>query len=294
MLETCNPDSNDYAFTLAMSLLAATDLDIFPKDENGYGSLKSVIARMDINMDMEEKGLAAAIKAKHFPHPDEVAKCIKEIVGNETKDWKVKQILGRHTNALVMTCGDEAAVCFPPIPPIAGGVWAKAGNMGAADFTAGTGKECKVHSGFLSILNEVNEPVREELERVQGDISFKGFSLGGALSVLCALGLPAEQQARVKCITAIAPPHLGNTESAEAVEEAFGGKVFIAEQGHDPVTYMPKRFVPIPGHRITIEGVEHSRLGEKVGAFNIVNHYPTVYFKGLDDWRKGMGEGAVR
>jgi predicted lipase len=114
------------------------------------------------------------------------------------------------------------------------------GDLGT-DFAA-AGVAARWHDGFMKALASIWDPLLEaiQVERKKSDrpIWITGHSLGGALAVLAAWRLK-RKFVPVHQIYTFGGPMVGNTETAEAIDREFSGRIFRYVNDQDPVPKLP-------------------------------------------------------
>lgn len=255
------------AFRFAMCLFAGIhDKNFYPTEKiakpgEGYRDLSAVVDAL------QKEGLAEALETTHYP---QIGAMADFIVDNKLTGggWKFKQIRIEDTKhdaytALILAKEGRTEIFFPGTPMLEWKKWAQNLAFSAATFTAGDWRtKCKVHSGFLAVMEQIRAPVELELAALEKQqdgmmkIGISGYSQGGAVAPLFALGLKESLRRKTHVYT-FAAPRVGLEKGGfvEAMDKLLPNRAFHFRADHDPVPRLPLRtmsFANTPGAYIGI------------------------------------------
>ena len=124
----------------------------------------------------------------------------------------------------------------------------------------------KVHTGFLKIYKMVRENIHNKIGTFK-NIVVSGFSMGGAIAVLCSIDLQYNFNANIKCIT-FGSPRVGNKEFINSYNKRVEAVKIINKS--DPIAKLPTRFM---GYRNITEVIYNRNWIE-----NILWNLPIIKF----------------
>lgn len=204
----------------------------------GFSALKKLLEFLDVSQLFEllKNKFGDSLLDEHLiAHTIEEA-AIKE--AEQGRHWKVKKIENGKARALVFKCGDEMQVFFPPTDPFDLAIWKQDFRvLRPGRYTTTDGQNFKVHKGFLDMTSLVSKKIGEELHNDENctKIRLSGYSLGGAMAVMCAAVLPKPLREKVQTIYTYGTPPSGDKNFVEYVNHEFQGKIFNIINDRDPV-----------------------------------------------------------